>query len=170
MHEVITLERLPVFWAPDPPRDVDAWTVRVEGLVSSPAQLPVGAIRAMPAAELTVDFRCEEGWEVPELRWTGVPLLDLLRESAPLPDAKYVGVAAGGFVTWLDLSQVESSRALLAYDLQGQPIPWEHGGPLRLVLADGLCYQSVKWVDRLVLASEPGVETAEHIAMDRLQS
>ncbi|MDZ7729716.1 MAG: molybdopterin-dependent oxidoreductase [Dehalococcoidia bacterium] len=69
MHELTTLERLPVFWAPDRPRDIDAWTIQVEGLVSSPAQLPVGAVRAMPAEELTVDFRCEEGWEVPELRW-----------------------------------------------------------------------------------------------------
>ncbi|MDZ7729715.1 MAG: molybdopterin-dependent oxidoreductase [Dehalococcoidia bacterium] len=96
--------------------------------------------------------------------------MNLLWDVRPLPSAKCVGVAAGGFVTWLELDRLEGARALLAYELGGEPIPWEHGGPLRLILEDGLCYQSVKWVDRLVLASEAGVETAEHIAMDRLQS
>jgi DMSO/TMAO reductase YedYZ molybdopterin-dependent catalytic subunit len=63
--------------------------------------------------------------------------------------------------------------ALLAVELDGRPLPVEHGGPARLVptTADSDCWESVKWVTTLeVCTSEPVADdTAENIATSRLE-
>ena len=59
------------------------------------------------------------------------------------------------------------TRALLANRLNGEALPEAHGGPCRLVIAGGVCYASVKWVDHIRLAAERPEETALDIAAKR---
>jgi len=161
------LERLPVFLLRDeqPPAPQ---AIAVDGLVERPCLLAVERIRALPAVEFTADFVCEEGWRVPGLRWRGVRLTDLLALVGPLPSAQYVCVGSGGFVATMPLAQVAADPLLLAYELDGKPLPAEHGGPLRLVAPWTACYQSVKWIDRIELAADARTETASTIARARI--
>jgi len=162
------LDALPVFPSPPAAGDYAAWRLDVRGLVASPLSLGYDEVRALPARELAADFRCEEGWEVRALRWAGVPLARIVDLAAPLDDARCVLVGSREFVASIPRSDVGAAEPLLAYLLDGAPVPWEHGGPLRLVMSEGLCYQSVKWVDRLELVADAAAETARGIALARI--
>lgn len=162
------LERLPVFPAAEAvPRSDAAW-LRIAGLVEQERVLSRDQILALPAVTLAADFGCEEGWTVPGLLWTGVRVADLLATVQPTPDAAFVAAGAGDFVSVLPLASLDADGLLLAYELDGEPLPVEHGGPLRLIAGWTACYQSVKWVDRLIVTTDESQDTARRIALARI--
>src|SRR5581483_4548273 len=123
MAEERLLSRLPRFPVPaERPAAGDApqpnrYRLRVDGLVRTPLTLSLDHLLGLPAAEFTADFACAEGWRVPGLRWTGVRLADVLRQGGPLPEARFVAVGAGEFVSLLPLAQIDGEGPLLAYGL-----------------------------------------------------
>ncbi len=171
MAEERLLSRLPRFPVPGENAAASAAPrvrLRIDGLVRTPLTLDLDRLLALPAAEFTADFACEEGWRVPGLRWTGVRLADVLQQAGPLPEARFVAVGAGAFVSVLPLAQIDGEGPLLAYGLDGEPLLPEHGGPLRLVAPWTACYQSVKWVERLDLVADERLETARPTALGRI--
>ncbi len=162
--------KLPVFPVPAGLPVESAWRLRVEGLVQSPLILDLASVRSLPAVTLAADFSCEEGWTVPGLRWRGIPLRVILELAGVEAEAGYVAAGSGDFVAVLPLSMIGACEPLLAYELNGKPLPQAHGWPLRLVASSTACYQSVKWVDHLVLTGAPAEETARSVALARLAS
>jgi DMSO/TMAO reductase YedYZ molybdopterin-dependent catalytic subunit len=161
------LASLPVH--PSPPRPAEGgWSLIVDGLVRRPAMVSLEELADLPQAELLADFACEEGWQVPGLRWHGVPLTAVLERAGILPGAEFAAFAAGDFVSVIPLSELRASMALLATHMDGEPLAWEHGGPLRLAMAAGACYQSVKWVGRITLSAAADGDTARAIALERI--
>ncbi len=138
----------------------------IDGLVTQPRGLTASNLNRLPTVELAGRFECEEGWSVPNLAWTGWRLADVLALASPLPDARWVRVLSGEYAVPLPLPDCQSG--LLAQQLGGQPLAREQGGPWRLVVPDGSCFTSVKWVERLELTAEPGEESGRAIARDRL--
>lgn len=129
------------------------WTIRVEGLVAKPLHIDYAAWSALPRTQETVDFRCVEGWSVHDVRWGGVRPRELLALAKPLPTATHVVFHAydGSYSDSLSLVQVNDRYTLLADTLDGEPLPAEHGGPVRLAVPTQLGYKNVKWVRRLEL-------------------
>ncbi len=162
------LDDLPVFPTPPAPDSFRNWRLQVGGLADDPKVFGYEELLSMQSAEVVADFACEEGWEVPGLRWTGVPLVDLINAVEPGDEARYVAIGSGDFVASLAWPDIEAGEPLVAYMLNGDVIPWEHGGPLRLVLQGGVCYQSVKWVDRIELTADSSAETASGVALARI--
>ena len=143
-----------------------AWPgLRVEGMVQRPTLFTAEQLTELTRQGLTDDFRCTEGWSVPDQEWEGVPLSALLEAVGPLPNARYAAVSASDFTVAIALDDADS--VLLATRLNGADLPQEHGGPCRLVSAGQACYASVKWVDSIRLTAEMPVETARDIAMAR---
>lgn len=140
--------------------------LRIEGLVARPTVLEEADTAVLPRVERVETFRCEEGWSVPDLRWSGPTLARVLALARPLPTGRYVRVCAGEYAVPLPLAEAE--EALLCTHLNGGPLPREHGGPWRLLVPGGSCYTSVKWVDRMVVTAEPGPEDGRRIALARL--
>ncbi len=162
------LRALPVFPLPEHLPDTTAWRLTIDGAVRNPVQLDLQSIQALPNEVLDAPFRCEDGREVENLRWRGVALARLLTDASPEPGARFVAVHAGNFIAVLSLDDVRRQSALLAWELNGAPLPVEHGGPLRLVMPGAVCYESVKWVQRLELRTTPGKATARYIALTRI--
>ncbi len=159
---------LPIHPVPPTARDqATSPSLQVTGLAARPRPLTPADLAALPRADLAEPFRCEEGWTVPGLCWRGVRLADVLALVAPLPAARYVRVCSGDYAVPLSLD--EANGALLCDELNGEPLPLEHGAPWRLVVPGGVCFSSVKWVDRLELAAEPGARSGERIARARLE-
>ena len=129
------------------------WTIQVEGLVAKPMRVNYAAWSALPRAAETVDFHCVEGWSVRGVRWGGVRPKDLLALAQPLPTATHVVFHAydGSYSDSLSMDQVNDPHTLLADSLDGEPLPAEHGGPLRLAVPTQLGYKNVKWVRRIEL-------------------
>jgi DMSO/TMAO reductase YedYZ molybdopterin-dependent catalytic subunit len=159
-------ERLPVHPVPGLVRTGRGQDLRLDGLVKIPCTLSTTDLASLPSLEVSSPFECEEGWKVDLLRWRGVRLLDVLALAQPRTGAAWVRVSAGEYTQPVAL--VDAEGALLATELNGQPLSREHGGPWRLVLPAASCFSSVKWVDNLELAAEPGEATGQVIALARL--
>ena len=140
--------------------------LRIDGLVVKPLDLTLADLELMPQHELRDDFRCREGWVVPNLRWHGVLLQTVFALAGPHRAACHVQASAGDFSISVPLDR--AARALLAIKLNESNLSVEHGGPVRLVVPGGECFTSIKWLDHLELRSEPGLNTAETIASARL--
>lgn len=142
--------------------------LRVDGLVRCCLTLTSQDLERLPQRHLTEDFTCLEGWTVPNVKWSGVWLEDVIALAHPFPEARFVQASAGDFS--LPLSREEASRALIATRLSGDAIAREHGGPIRLVVVSGQCFMQIKWLSHLELRKEAGENTARSIALGRLPS
>lgn len=150
---------LPAHPVPPPVRAaVDHERLEVSGLVARAASLSRADLAPLGRTTLQQPFACDEGWVVPSLRWSGVSLAAVLALAEPLAAARGVRVRAGTYVMPLSLAEV--SEALLADELDGEPLALEHGAPWRLVVPGGACYTSVKWVDRLEVVAQPSLFAA----------
>jgi DMSO/TMAO reductase YedYZ molybdopterin-dependent catalytic subunit len=157
-------DRLPVH--PHPDIDIDGYRLRVDGLATRPLELTRADLAALAQRTFDADFVCLEGWTAPDLHWRGVPLVALLDAAGVRPEAGYVQASFDDFS--LPLSLADARTALVALELDGEPLPTEHGGPARLLVPGGACFTSVKWLTHLELRAAPDDNTAESIARARL--
>src|SRR5207302_5845371 len=85
---------------------------------------------------------------------------DLLAAAQPLPGASTLTFysAEQPYVDTLSLDQAGLADAMLAYEMDGQPLRREHGAPARVVIPEMYGYKNVKWVERIVVGdhAEPG--------------
>jgi methionine sulfoxide reductase catalytic subunit len=127
------------------------WVIKVDGLVERPLSIGAAQWRALERLSEDVNFHCVEGWSVDHVRWAGVAPAVLLKQAGARPDGQYVNFHAygGEYVDSLPLSLVLHPQTVLADTLDGQPLPADHGGPVRLVVPVQLGYKSVKWVTRI---------------------
>ena len=143
-----------------PNRAPAAWRLDVDGRVNAPYTIGYDELLALPAVELTKDFQCVTGWRVPQVRWKGVRLADLIDRAAPDGGVTAVGFESfdGAYTETLTLTQARRADVIVAYELDGKPISSAHGGPVRLYVAPMYGYKSLKWLQRitLVAAAEPG--------------
>jgi DMSO/TMAO reductase YedYZ molybdopterin-dependent catalytic subunit len=141
-----------------PTFDPSTWGLRIDGLVERPVKLSYDQLLALPKAEQVSTFHCVTGWVVKDVRWGGVRFHDLLAQARPLPRAgalRFVS-AEKPYDDYLDMRQVQLPDVMLAYELDGKPLPREHGAPVRVVIPEMYGYKNVKWVERIELVARPG--------------
>jgi DMSO/TMAO reductase YedYZ molybdopterin-dependent catalytic subunit len=162
---------------PVPPGlDEKAWTLAVEGEVATPLTLSLAELRAMPAATITVTLECAGNgraffdppvagiqWArgaVGTARWTGVRLADLLKR-AGVKDTGRVVLMDGAdrplgtmpdFVRQVPMAKAMHPDTIVAYAMNGAPIPAVHGFPLRAVVPGWEGAYAVKWLSSLRVA------------------
>ncbi len=141
--------------------------LRVDGLVGQPLELTIQDLQAMSQTGFTDEFSCREGWTVPDVNWKGVTLESVLGLAQPNSQARWVQASAGEFSIPIKLE--DAPRAIIATRIGEEALPVAHGGPMRLVVAGGDCFTSVKWIDHLELRAEAAPNTGEAIAMARLK-
>jgi DMSO/TMAO reductase YedYZ molybdopterin-dependent catalytic subunit len=149
-------------------RHSEPFVLRIDGLVSKTLELTTTDLDRLPQQDLKDDFTCLEGWTVPALNWRGVALQVVLDLVGAPPETQWVQASSGNFSVPVSID--EARRALLATHLGDEPLPPEHGGPLRLVVPGGDCFASIKWLDHLEVCLEAGQNTGKEIALGRLRS
>ena len=154
----------------------DGWRLAIGGL-----ELSLDDLRARPVAEHTVTMECagngrarleprpvSQPWlleAVGTARWRGTPLAPLLAE-AGIPDGTvevlFTGLDRGieggdeqAFQRALPLDEAMRDEVLLAYEMNGGPLPPQHGFPLRLVVPGWYGMTNVKWLSRIEFLAEP---------------
>jgi len=139
-----------------PSRAPADWRLDVGGLAGAPYTIGYDDLLAMPAVELTKDFQCVTGWRVPQVRWKGVRLADVIARAAPQPQATAVAFESfdGAYTETLTLEQARRNDVIVAYELDGKPISSAHGGPVRLYVAPMYGYKSLKWLQRISLVAQ----------------
>lgn len=157
-----------------PPHDADwqafaadgfrGFALEVSGLVQRPLRLTLDELRALPAVSQTTKHVCIQGWSQ-IVSWTGVSLAELLDRSGPLAEARYILFRTfddkwehpgehGYFYGTVDLDLARHPQSILAYEMDGGPLPTPFGAPLRLRLESQLGYKMVKWVRSMELITD----------------
>jgi DMSO/TMAO reductase YedYZ molybdopterin-dependent catalytic subunit len=136
-----------------PERSRADYRLRVDGLVDTPLDLSFDELTSMKSVRVTRDFQCVTGWRVPDVRWTGVRLRDVLDAAGVQDDADAVRFVSfdGAYTESLTLRQARRDDVLVAYELDDEPLSSDHGGPARLYVAPMYGYKSLKWLQRIEL-------------------
>ena len=151
----------PVLDAFGPPDiDLDEWQFEIGGLVESSLALNWEEFQKLPRVKVFADMHCVTRWSRLGNLWEGISTAEVMARVRVLPQARYVLVNAydGDWTTNLPLDDFLAEDALLADTHDGEPIPPEHGGPLRLVVPRLYAWKSAKWVRgiELMARDEPG--------------
>jgi DMSO/TMAO reductase YedYZ molybdopterin-dependent catalytic subunit len=152
-----------------PTFDPVTWRLEIGGLVDKPMTLSYDELRALPRTSQIRNFHCVTGWSVANVHWTGVRLSDLLDRVAPQFSAHGVQFTSAEipYVDSLTLQQAKLHDVMLAYEMNGKPLPREHGAPVRLVIPEMYGYKNVKWVSRIDLVTQPQDGYWEQLGYDR---
>lgn len=133
------------------------YQLRVEGAVANPLVLSWADVQNLPPYGETVDFHCVTGWSVPGVKWDGVHISELVKRVKPDPNVRYVNFYSfdGAYSESLTLQEAQHTSVLLAYRLNGKPLPVPQGYPLRLVVPKMYGYKSIKWLNRVEFSAHP---------------
>jgi hypothetical protein len=126
--------------------DPSNWRLRVEGIEGQPpATLSLDDIKSFPRRDMTTELRCIEGWSI-VVHWTGARLADLMAKLPPPARTRFVGMESPGraYYVGLDMESAMHPQSLLAYELNGAPLTWQHGAPLRLAMPVKYGYKNIK--------------------------
>jgi sulfane dehydrogenase subunit SoxC len=164
-----------------PAVDPAAWRLAVGGRVARPRSLGLEEIRALPSLEVTVTMECagngrarvsprplSQPWldeAIGTARWRGAPLGPLLTECGLRDDALevvFAGLDRGTedgveqyYARSLPLAEALGGEVVLAYEINGQPLPPQHGFPLRLVVPGWYGMANVKWLSTIEVVERP---------------
>ena len=140
-----------------PSIDLNTWKLRVDGWVKQPIEWNWAEFQALPRVRVFSDFHCVTRWSRLDNLWEGVATRELVRLAGGAMDSARFVVAHGydyGWTTNLPLDVFLSEDALLAVSHDGEPLPIEHGGPVRLVIPRLYAWKSAKWLKRIDLVPD----------------
>jgi DMSO/TMAO reductase YedYZ molybdopterin-dependent catalytic subunit len=136
------------------------WRLVVDGLVERPLSLTLDELRRQPDRTQITRHDCVEGWSAIG-KWTGASLGALLDRAGLKPDARYIVFhcadtldpnapeGLGRYYESIDLIDAYHPQTILAYDMNGAPLPVAHGAPVRLRVERQLGYKHAKYVMRV---------------------
>ena len=144
------------------------WRIKVGGLVEHPFELSLAELRGVPSRTQITRHDCVEGWSCIG-EWTGAPLRLVLAQAKPKARAHFVVFHCADdmssdenseqfYYESLDMVEALHPQTILAYALNGEPLPVANGAPVRLRAERQLGYKMAKYVNGIEL-----VESFAHI-------
>ena len=128
------------------------YRLRIHGLVANPVELSLAELRALPYHEQITQHFCIQGWSG-VAKWGGVAMTTIVDVVRPTPEAKWVvfyslgdGPDKGLYYDAHPIEQMSYALTMLAYDMNGAPLSYGHGAPLRLRNEVQLGFKQVKWL------------------------
>jgi DMSO/TMAO reductase YedYZ molybdopterin-dependent catalytic subunit len=139
-----------------PSWDREEWQFEVWGAVAEPLSLSWAEFGELPTETQRQDFHCVTGWSRFDCEFTGVPF-DAVADAAGVDDdAVHVMFhAMDDYTTNLPLEECRREGVLFVTELDGDPLPADHGGPLRVVTPHKYAYKGAKWVTGVEFLTEP---------------
>jgi sulfoxide reductase catalytic subunit YedY len=136
--------------------------LEVAGLVKTPVSLSLSDLKRLPKHSQITKHCCIQGWSA-VAQWGGVSLKDIVELSKPLASAKYIALyafdnkartepdatAGGYFYGTIHIDLARDPQTILAYEMNGQPLPIAHGAPLRLRVETQLGFMMVKYIKKI---------------------
>jgi DMSO/TMAO reductase YedYZ molybdopterin-dependent catalytic subunit/thiosulfate reductase cytochrome b subunit len=144
------------------------WKLRVYGSVEKELNLSLEDLVAMRKEVQITEHSCIQGWTSIG-KWGGVPMSYILTLCKPLLNARYVAFHSLGngdrneyghgdpdleFYEVIDLKLAMHHQTILAYEMNGKPLPVEHGAPIRLRVETQLGFKMVKWLRSIEIVED----------------
>jgi DMSO/TMAO reductase YedYZ molybdopterin-dependent catalytic subunit len=138
----------------DPRVDVRLWHLEVNGLVRNPATWRFQDLKGFSAVEQETTLMCiSNGLDaglISNAVWKGFPLRDLLDQAGASSDAARVRLhGVDNYTDTIPMEKAMAPTTLLAYEMNGQPLPDRHGYPLRVIVPGYFGEKHVKWLTRI---------------------
>jgi DMSO/TMAO reductase YedYZ molybdopterin-dependent catalytic subunit len=142
-----------------PQVDVSSWSLKVTGLVSSPLTLSYQDVISMPYTEQYNTLECISnligGDLISNAKWRGVRLSDILNAAGTLQGAVYVVFRCyDGYDVGIPIDKALQSGTILAYMMNDEPLPKEHGYPLRVIVPGLYGQHNAKWITEIQVVNE----------------
>jgi DMSO/TMAO reductase YedYZ molybdopterin-dependent catalytic subunit len=137
---------IPVFWAEGQPEiRREGYLLRVGGLVEAPRGYSLAELSALSTDSVSCRLTSVTRWSV-RLQWKGIlarRLRDLARPSAAAAFVRFTSYG-GHYTTTVPLAALDHPRAVIALAADGEDLPVEYGGPVRVVFPQLWGYKSAK--------------------------
>src|ERR671922_1521461 len=140
-----------------PSVDANAWRLNVRGLVrNGPLQFTYDELKAMPSTSEYATLECIsdkiDGDLISTAYWKGVPLKTILEKAQVLPEAIYIVFrCSDGYDVGIPLDRGLMDGTILAYEMNGVPLPAEHGFPVRAIVPGLYGMMNAKWITDIEL-------------------
>ncbi len=168
-------------FGPPPEEQINpaTWRLQVHGLIERPLTLSLDELKQLPEVTITAVLQCSGNgrafyrprvpgvqWErgaVGNARWTGVRLADVLKRAGVQPSARHFQMQGADrpistkvplFVRSMPLEKALHPDTLLAYRMNGEPLPLLHGAPLRVIAPGWMADACLKWLTTLTVSAE----------------
>src|SRR5712691_8420216 len=142
----------------DPRVNIDLWHLEVTGLVQNRATWRFQDLLGFEATEQETTLMCiSNGLDaglISNAIWKGVPLRDVLDQAAPLSNAARVRLrGVDNYTDTIPLEKAMEPTTLIAFEMNGGPLPHRHGYPLRAIVPGYFGEKHVKWLTRIELTT-----------------
>lgn len=149
----------------------DKYQLIIDGLIETPLSLSYNDLKSLPQTDQVSDFHCVEGWSIEDIKWRGFKFEEILKKVSLKPEAKYAVFHSLGetrsapegqdhYIESFPVSELVDPKRelLLVLNMGGEPLPHEHGAPLRLIAPYDLAYKSIKFIQRIEFSDkvQPG--------------
>ena len=126
----------------------EKWTLRVFGLIEGdPITLKWDDLMALPQTNATEDIHCVTRWSRLDMSFEGVLFSEIAKLVSVKPEATHAMIhAENSFTTNLSLEDLYQPNVMFAHKADGEDLPADHGGPVRLVVPHLYFWKSAKWV------------------------
>ncbi|WP_058827285.1 sulfite oxidase-like oxidoreductase [Haloferax sp. Q22] len=150
-------QRFPVLSKSGTPSwDPETWSFEAWGAVETELDLSFDEFRDLPAEMQVQDFHCVTGWSKFDCEFEGVTFPTLADAVGVDDDAVHVMFhAMDGYTTNLPLDQCMRDEVMFVWGYDGEDLPADHGGPLRVVTPHKYAYKGAKWVSGVEFLTEP---------------
>ncbi|MDA4128917.1 MAG: sulfite oxidase [Thaumarchaeota archaeon] len=137
-----------------PTVDSTTWTLKLHGLVTNPMSLTYDQLTALPSVQEYATLQCVSNQVGGDLMstalWKGISLRDLLTRAGVQPDAGYVVFRCyDGYDVGIPLDRAMMPGSILAYQMNGENLPVEHGFPLRAIVPGLYGMMNAKWITEI---------------------
>jgi len=164
-----------------PEVNAEQWRLKITGLVGKPLELTLDEIKKRPRLTMPVAMECagngralfaprriSQPWLLEAIgnsEWAGTPLRGILQDAglnSAAVEIVFTGLDQGVegeqiqfYQRSLTVDEAMRDEVLLVYEMNGEPLPPQHGYPLRLLMPGWYGMASVKWLDRIEAVAEP---------------
>ncbi|MEB3281904.1 MAG: sulfite oxidase-like oxidoreductase [Lyngbya sp.] len=137
-----------------PQISTEDWELKIWGS-ATPKTFTWSDIMAMPQSEFTADFHCVTRWSKLDVKWRGIKVIDFMKQVEVDAEAVHIMEHCyGGYTTNIALDDFLREENFFAHTLFDEPLPLDHGGPLRLVVPHLYAWKSAKWINGLEFLNE----------------
>jgi DMSO/TMAO reductase YedYZ molybdopterin-dependent catalytic subunit len=137
--------------------DPTAWQLNIKKLKGDTLTVTMDDIKKMPKTDIVFDFKCVEGWDQIQ-HWGGVKFMDFIEHLGLQNETKaeYVGMMTPDklYFVGLDMPSAIHPQTLLAYEMNGKPMPLDHGYPLRLIIPVKYGIKNLKRIGTITFANQ----------------
>jgi len=139
-----------------PEWEPESWELTVTGAVEDELAFGYEEFRELPTVTQRQDFHCVTGWSKLGVEFTGVPFPELAERAGVREEAVHVMFSGlDGYTVDLPLALCDRPEVLFTWAYDGERLPPDHGGPLRVVTPHRYAYKGAKWVDGVEFLTEP---------------